>query len=86
MYRITVCSFARGSLALEVESPRGNIVRSKASVATIRALLAANGHTISAEDLAAIAFCGRQRIFPAPSTETAQSSDRASSLHWPKSS
>ena len=76
MYRITVCSFARGSLALEVESPRGNIARSKASVATIRALLATHGHTISAEDLAAIAFCGRQCVFPAPSEEAMQRPNR----------
>jgi hypothetical protein len=86
MYRITVCSFARGTLALEVESPSGNIVRNKASVATIRSVLATHGHTISAEDLAAIAFCGRRRIFPAPSGEPRQPSHQTNWLGRPWSS
>ena len=73
MYRITVCSFAPGSLALEVES-NGSVARSRASVSTIKKFLANHGHSISADDLAAIAFCGQKRVFVPPATAGTQRS------------
>jgi hypothetical protein len=63
MSKIIVFAPARGKLGLAFECSDGSSYRTSATVRTVRRLLADHGHSISAETLSAIAFCGHQCVF-----------------------